>query len=109
MTTEQETAEAAEAAGIDFAAAPPEVVAAEIERLLRAAFAPSRFELIDESDDHKGHGGWRPGGATHFRLSLAAPAFAGQSRIARQRAVMRVLKDALEQRVHALALSIEAE
>lgn len=78
-----------------------------IEAKLRAAFAPVRLEVIDESVRHYGHAGWRPGGETHFRVRIAAPAFGGRSRLERHRLVNDALADELADRVH--ALSIEAE
>ncbi|MEL6210475.1 MAG: BolA family protein, partial [Pseudomonadota bacterium] len=57
---------------------------AQIESKLTEAFEPVELEVIDESEQHRGHGGWREGGETHFRVRMAAAAFAGQSRVARQ-------------------------
>lgn len=84
-----------------------EAVAAQIRAKLEAAFSPDSIDLEDESDRHKGHGGWRPGGATHYNLRIVAGAFEGQSRVARQRAVMTALADELASRVHALSISAE--
>lgn len=66
---------------------------------------PTRLEVIDESEQHRGHGGWREGGQTHFRVVMAAPAFAGLSRIARHRLVHATLGDIVP-RIHALALDL---
>lgn len=66
---------------------------------------PTRLEVIDESEQHRGHGGWREGGQTHFRIVMAAPAFAGLSRIARHRLVHATLGDIVP-RIHALALDL---
>mgnify|MGYP006274164115 FL=1 len=73
---------------------------------LTTAFSPTNLEIVDESEAHKGHGGWREGGETHFRIRIAAPAFDGMSRVERSRAVHRVVADELAERVHALALEI---
>ena len=67
-----------------------------------------RLEVIDESHMHVGHAGARPGGETHFRVLIAAAAFAGKSRVERQRLVFAVLKDELRDRVHALSLTVRA-
>ena len=66
---------------------------------------PTRLEVIDESEQHRGHGGWREGGQTHFRVVMAAPAFAGLSRVARHRLVHATLGDIVS-RIHALALDL---
>ncbi|MEM1346229.1 MAG: BolA family protein [Pseudomonadota bacterium] len=80
-----------------------------LESKLRTAFDPEAFELIDESHHHAGHAGWREEGESHFRLVMTSAAFAGQSRVARQRAVNRVLsEELLGERIHALAMSLKA-
>ena len=85
-----------------------EQVAAQIRAKLQDAFEPQTISLEDDSHKHAGHGGWRPGGATHFNLRLVSRAFAGKSRVARQRAVMAALSDELASRVHALSISADA-
>lgn len=79
-----------------------------IEQRLRDAFAPQSLEVIDESERHRGHGGWREGGETHFRVKLVSPAFAGKSRVDRHRMVNQVLEAELKGRVHALAIEAKA-
>ena len=75
---------------------------------LKTAFAPLDFELIDDSEKHRGHGGWREGGESHFRLRLVSAAFAGQNRVQRQRAVNKVLAEELAGPVHALSMDLRA-
>lgn len=77
-----------------------------IEQRLREAFAPQSLEVIDESERHRGHGGWREGGETHFRIRMVANTFAGQSRVARHRAVNDCLKPAFDAGLHALAIEV---
>ena len=50
-----------------------------------AALAPLELEVIDESENHRGHGGWREGGETHFRVIIRSAAFDGLGRVARHR------------------------
>ncbi len=83
-------------------------VAEIITAKLNEAFEPEELELIDESERHRGHSGWREGGETHFRLRMTSAHFAGQGRVARQRAVNRVLADELTERVHALSMELRA-
>ncbi|HTV45014.1 MAG TPA: BolA family protein [Stellaceae bacterium] len=71
---------------------------------LTRRFAPQRLEIIDESHRHAGHAGARPGGETHFAVTIVAAAFAGQNRVARQRLVYETLAEELANRVHALSL-----
>jgi BolA protein len=79
-----------------------------IARKLSIKFAPSHLEVIDESEKHRGHSGWRDGGATHFRVRIASDRFAGMSRVAQHRAVMEVLDAELKGGVHALAIEVIA-
>ncbi len=81
-------------------------MAETIQEKLAAAFAPARLEVIDESEQHRGHSGWREGGETHFRVVMRAAAFDDMGRVERSRAVHRVLAGELEERVHALALDL---
>ncbi len=76
---------------------------------LTSAFSPSYLNVIDESEKHRGHGGWKEGGETHFRVQIAASAFEGLNRLARHRAVNDVLAEELANGVHALALEIRAD
>ena len=78
-----------------------------IEEKLTAAFAPARLEIIDESERHRGHGGYREGGETHFKIIIAAEAFRPMNRLERQRAVYDVLQKEMAERVHALSLDIK--
>ena len=83
-------------------------VKAEIEKRLRDALAPTILNVINDSDRHRGHAGHDGNGESHFTVEIEAPAFAGQSRIERQRAVNRALGDLLVERVHALAIRATA-
>jgi BolA protein len=76
-----------------------------IRAKLTAALAPAALDIVDESHLHAGHAGARPGGETHFRVRVVAAAFAGKSRVERQRLVYRTLADELAGGVHALAMT----
>jgi len=80
-------------------------VADTIGRKLTDRFAPTRLEIVDESHRHAGHAGARPEGETHFAVTIVSAAFAGQSRVARQRLVYHTLAEELANRVHALSLT----
>lgn len=79
----------------------------EIRQRLEAAFAPAALDVIDESEAHRGHAGYQEGGQSHFRVTLRSAAFAGQSRIARHRAVHAALGPDLMSAIHALALDLD--
>ncbi len=81
-------------------------VTEEIRNRLEGAFAPERLEVIDESERHRGHAGYREGGESHFRVVMSSAKLAGMSRIARHRAVHEALGPDLIGRIHALALDL---
>lgn len=82
-------------------------VASEMLRRLEV-LRPSRVELVDDSEKHRGHGGYDPRGESHFTLVIESAAFAGQSRVERQRMVNRALGDLVGNRVHALSIKASA-
>lgn len=79
-----------------------------ITEKLRKAFAPQSLRVEDESHQHEGHAGHRPGGETHFRLYIVSEAFRGKSRIERHRMINAALANELSSRVHALAIHAAA-
>ncbi|WP_164158114.1 BolA family protein [Sandarakinorhabdus rubra] len=85
-------------------------VAAEIHARLIAALAPTSLEVIDDSASHHGHAGHRGDEAeSHFTVKISSAAFAGQSRIARQRAVYAALGELVApDRIHALRIIASA-
>lgn len=84
-------------------------VETKIRSKLEQTFKPSQLEVIDESEQHRGHGGWREGGETHFRVVMTSAELTGLSRVAQQRAVYGALKDEMAGPVHALALDVKGE
>ncbi len=82
-------------------------VAEEMRQRLTTAFTPERLEVLDESEGHKGHAGWREGGGTHWRIRIAAPAFGAMTRLQRHRAIHAALGPELIGRIHALALEVD--
>ena len=83
-------------------------VATEMLARLRAALAPTALALVDESEQHRGHGGYNPEGESHFRLEIESPAFSGKSRVERQRLVYGALGELMRERVHALSIRARA-
>ncbi|SNT68812.1 BolA family protein [Paracoccus seriniphilus] len=80
------------------------MIADEMRQRL-AVLNPTQLEIIDESESHRGHAGFREGGESHFRIRMASPALAGLSRVARHRLVHKTLGDIVP-RIHALALDL---
>ena len=83
-------------------------VADVITGKLTAAFAPESLRVVDESHQHEGHAGHRPGGQTHYRVYIVAAAFRGKSRIDRHRMINETLAQELAGGVHALAIHATA-
>lgn len=83
-------------------------VATEMRRRLDSALSPTSIELIDESELHRGHGGYNPAGESHFRLAIESAAFTGKSRVERQRLVYAALGNLMHERVHALSIRTTA-
>ncbi len=72
------------------------------------AFAPEKLEIVDDSARHSGHAGHRPGGESHFNVTIISPAFLGLSRVERQRRVHAILAEELAGPVHALSVKASA-
>lgn len=83
-------------------------VQAEMEKLLQEAFAPTRLEVINDSANHHGHAGDDGSGESHFTVIIESEAFAGVSRLQRQRQVIAALGDIVGERVHAVAIKASA-
>lgn len=79
-----------------------------IYQKINDGLSPDKLEVIDESEKHLGHAGYREGGQTHFKVVVVAKVFEGQSRVARQRMIYDLLKVELEERVHALSIQARA-
>lgn len=83
-------------------------IAQEMTKLLEAAFTPTRLEVINDSASHHGHLGDDGTGESHFTVEIESAAFAGVSRLQRQRLVNAALGDIPGERVHALAIKAKA-
>ena len=83
-------------------------VATEMLRRLNSALSPIFVDLVDDSEQHRGHGGHNPSGESHFSLEIESEAFAGKSRVERQRMVYHALGDLMRERVHALQIRARA-
>lgn len=79
-----------------------------ITEKLRNAFTPESLRVEDESHQHEGHAGHRPGGETHYRVYIVSDAFRGKSRVERHRLVNAALATELAGGLHALAIHATA-
>jgi BolA protein len=69
------------------------------------ALEPESLDLVDESEQHRGHAGYREGGNTHWRLAIVSPRFAGKPTVARHRMVYQALGELMQHPIHALAIT----
>ncbi len=80
--------------------------AQRITTYLQQAFAEAQVAVQDDSAQHAGHSGARPGGETHYSVRVVSPAFAGMSRVARSRAAHEAVAAEFETGLHALSLRL---
>ena len=83
-------------------------VATEMLRRLEQALRPTRLDLTDDSEQHRGHGGYNPAGESHFSLRIESAVFAGKTRVERQRMIYAALGELMGARVHALSIRATA-
>ena len=83
-------------------------VATEMLRRLNSTLSPTQLDLIDDSEQHRGHGGYNPEGESHFTLRIESAAFAGKNRVQRQRMIYGALGELMDSRVHALSIRATA-
>ena len=81
-------------------------VTQEIADRLEDAFSPTELNVIDDSENHRGHAGHREGGESHFNVKIRSAHFKGLNRLARHRAVHDALGPDLIGRIHALSLDL---
>lgn len=79
----------------------------EMMKRLEDAFSPQTLDIIDESENHRGHSGYREGGQSHFHIKISATIFAEMGRVARERAIHKALGKDIIDRIHALSMKIE--
>ncbi|MGX1198588.1 BolA family protein [Parvibaculum sp. MBR-TMA-1.3b-4.2] len=79
-------------------------VAETIRRKLEEGLTPSTLVIEDQSHRHEGHAGHRPGGESHFHVTIVSEAFNGVSRVQRHRMVTALLAADMGNPIHALAL-----
>jgi BolA protein len=59
--------------------------------------------------EHAGHAGARPGGQSHFEVTIASNSLAKLSRVAAHRAVNQALAELLAGPIHALQITIKRD
>ncbi len=79
-----------------------------IREKLQKTFTPITLDVIDDSEAHRGHGGYREGGGTHFNVIIKAEAFNGLNRVGQQRLINKALAQEFEDGLHALSLVVQS-
>ncbi|HRC71238.1 MAG TPA: BolA family protein [Candidatus Competibacter sp.] len=74
-----------------------------LDQRLRAALAPERLEIVDDSAAHAGHAGAREGG--HFTVRIVSTAFTGKPLVQRHRMIHAAVADLLRREIHALSIN----
>ncbi|MEG3087799.1 BolA family protein [Sphingomonas sp. PB4P5] len=80
----------------------------QISARLTAALDPTHLIVSNDSAQHAGHMGDNGTGESHFSVEIESAAFAGLSRVQRQRLINQALADLLRDRIHALAIRARA-
>ena len=78
----------------------------EIETKLRMQIKFESLEIVDNSHKHKGHKFFSEE-KFHLHLKIKSLYLSSISRLSAQKLIMKVLKDDLKSRIHALEISIE--
>ena len=78
-----------------------------IEKTLREYFEPVFLEVVDESELHRGHAGFKEGIQTHFKVVISAKIFEKMSRVSRERAIHKALGASVMQNIHALSIKFQ--
>ncbi len=78
---------------------------AEIEARLLAELNPPYMRVINESNNHN----VPPGSESHFKLVLVSDKFDGKNLLARHRLINSILKNELQNGIHALAMHTYTE
>ena len=78
----------------------------EIDKKLKEQIKIEGLEIVDNSHKHKGHKFYSPE-KFHLKLKIKSSYLQTLSRINAQKLIMKILKDDLKTRIHALEISIE--
>ncbi len=78
----------------------------QIEKTLQQIFDPDELEVLDVSEDHRGHSGFAEGGESNFEVKIVASYFSSMNRLAQHRAIHKALGSSVMGKIHALALKV---
>ena len=78
----------------------------EINTKLKNKIEIEKLEIVDNSHKHKGHKFFSPE-KFHLHLKVKSLYLQSISRVSAQKMIMKILKEDLETKIHALEISIE--
>ena len=78
----------------------------EICKKLNNAIVIEHIEIVDNSHKHKGHKSFSPE-KFHLQLKIKSLYLNSLSRVSAQKMIMKILKEDLNLKIHALEISIE--
>ena len=77
-----------------------------IYKKLNDFFTPDHLQVINDSDKHKGHLGSPNTGNSHFSIIIKSKLLRSMNRVAGQRLIFNVLKEEMQNGIHALSIKI---
>jgi|TARA_B100001059_G_scaffold6197_1_gene5166 BolA protein len=78
----------------------------EINTRLKKQIEIQRLEIVDNSHKHRGHKFFSPD-KFHLHLKIKSLYLKSISRVSAQKLIMKILKEDLKKKIHALEISIE--
>jgi BolA protein len=76
----------------------------KISEALMEHYNPDVLKVIDESEDHRGHGGYIEGRQTHFQIIIKSSIFDTMTRLSRERAIHKALGNDIIENIHAISI-----
>ena len=77
---------------------------AKISEKLTKLYNPNILRVIDESENHRGHSGFKEGQQTHFQIQIKSNAFDDMSRLKREREIHKALGEEIIKNIHAISI-----
>ncbi len=76
----------------------------KIEKVIKDYLEPYYFSVLDVSEQHRGHQGFREGVESHFEIVIVSKIFDNKNNIDRHRMVNKILKDDYSKDLHSVTI-----
>ena len=76
----------------------------EIQDILQTKFSPDYIEIVDDSENHRGHAGQKESGGSHYTVILVSDCFEGKTLVDRHRIVYEAVGMGRNESIHALVI-----